>query len=668
MKKYSFILLPLSCALAWSCLRDNSADGPPADPRITGSFDYATTAICTLDLNYDLNGYSPDSKLAFELFAEDPYTSSERTALKEGLEPVFSAFADHKGKFSGRVLVPDYLETVWVASSALGAPRVLELPVNGGGIRFDATLPSAGSRAGGAGGKYAWPDDMKVLDTRSYTNMGTKGIRAWESYGDPIYKRPRVAVPAGLLNDISAVFAEGSRIPDTHPSLLDGGNRVIEVLADAEIDMVLLHESCEYRNTLGYYTYPKGQEPADAGRIDNKTIAFPNASLINAGGLLRSGDNVRLKYWNGSGFVDTFPAGTVIAFFVVPDGYSVATNSVVTDDRPTLLSDYNIGNHMQQMVAWRSTRHQANVLCVEDTDRRAGSDDDFNDVIFYVLSTPLNATTVPGEQDPEPEPDPDPIETSYTLSGTLIYEDLWPSKGDYDLNDVVIEYTSTVWQNEGNDVIRTEDIFRPTHSGASLQSGFAFQYNVPVAQVRKMELTGPVTGGKGTGYVEIPWETDQNGFEKNQPLATVLLFDDMRASMKPDAEYAVRTEFEPQDPASFGFPPYNPFLVILHGVVPRGTERERELHLPTRPASQIEYLPTPKANMKWFGEGDDRSAPAAGLYYVSDDNYPWAINLPVHGFKLAPEKGKIYDKYPGYASWASSNGAMNADWFLHPVP
>ena len=36
------------------------------------------------------------------------------------------------------------------------------------------------------------------------------------------------------------------------------------------------------------------------------------------------------------------------------------------------------------------------------------------------------------KQDPPLESDP--------LEGTLVFEDLWPSQGDYDMNDVVLTY------------------------------------------------------------------------------------------------------------------------------------------------------------------------------------------------------------------------------------
>ena len=34
-------------------------------------------------------------------------------------------------------------------------------------------------------------------------------------------------------------------------------------------------------------------------------------------------------------------------------------------------------------------------------------------------------------------------EISYVVKGSLAYEDNWPDKNDYDMNDVVIYYSST---------------------------------------------------------------------------------------------------------------------------------------------------------------------------------------------------------------------------------
>ena len=68
---------------------------------------------------------------------------------------------------------------------------------------------------------------------------------------------------------------------------------------------------------------------------------------------------------------------------------------------------------------------------------------DYCDAIFYVHIAEKDAIdegVIPElPKDPEGPTDEDNY-TSY--SGILTFEDLWPEQGDYDMNDVMIRYTS----------------------------------------------------------------------------------------------------------------------------------------------------------------------------------------------------------------------------------
>ena len=53
-----------------------------------------------------------------------------------------------------------------------------------------------------------------------------------------------------------------------------------------------------------------------------------------------------------------------------------------------------------------------------------------------------------------------------------------------------------------------------------------------------------------------------------------------------------------------------------------------------------------------------------GIYYVSDQNYPFAIHLSdVESFSTT-EKEAIDKSYPRFASWAQSGGTTDKDWYL----
>lgn len=97
------------------------------------------------------------------------------------------------------------------------------------------------------------------------------------------------------------------------------------------------------------------------------------------------------------------------------------------------------------------------------------TDQDYNDVMFNVWSDPIEAIVTPDlpEVIPPGDPDDSSIAYSMTYKGILAFEDNWPSKGDYDLNDVVVKYNSVLSFNTKNEVLSTKDTFTVLWSGAS---------------------------------------------------------------------------------------------------------------------------------------------------------------------------------------------------------
>ena len=99
---------------------------------------------------------------------------------------------------------------------------------------------------------------------------------------------------------------------------------------------------------------------------------------------------------------------------------------------------------------------------------------DYCDAIFYVHIAEKDAIdegVIPElPTDPEGPTDEDNY-TSY--SGILTFEDLWPEQGDYDMNDVMIRYTSKVYKSIlTNRIYKVVDEFTPLHRGGYLVNGF----------------------------------------------------------------------------------------------------------------------------------------------------------------------------------------------------
>lgn len=77
--------------------------------------------------------------------------------------------------------------------------------------------------------------------------------------------------------------------------------------------------------------------------------------------------------------------------------------------------------------------------------------------------------------------------------------------------------------------------------------------------------------------------------------------------------------------------------------------------------------PTFNMNTTLFGTGFDASDSATGTYFKQSNGHPWALKIP-REFVYLPEHKSITAGYLNFASWASSGGSSNANWYDHTIP
>lgn len=243
--------------------------------------------------------------------------------------------------------------------------------------------------------------------------------------------------------------------------------------------------------------------------------------------------------------------------------------------------------------------------------------------------------------------------------GTLAFEDLWPSKGDYDFNDLVIDYQFEVISNLSNNVEEVTATFVLKAFGASFENGFGFQL---ASVINPADVT--VTGHALTENIIT---LNPTGTEAGQSKATIIVFDNAFAHMPhpgigigvnttPGAPYVapvtftIHMVFKP-DTYSYNdldISNFNPFLIV-------NKTRNHEVHLP-------DYPPTDLADPALLGQYEDNSDPATGNYYVTVLNHPWAINI-YESFDYPIEKQDVLSVHLKFAEWAVSNGILFPDWY-----
>jgi len=258
--------------------------------------------------------------------------------------------------------------------------------------------------------------------------------------------------------------------------------------------------------------------------------------------------------------------------------------------------------------------------------------------------------------------DPEAAEAVYTPSdigwGSLAFEDLWPSQGDYDFNDLVVNYRFTQIANAQNNVVRLEAKFRVKAIGASFRNGFGFKMDIDPA------LISSVTG---TNLTENYISLDAKGLESGHSSgATVIVFDDAFDNIpKAGSGRYINTErgqpisvgneisivitfVNPIDPSLIGSAPFNPFIIV-DGV------RGREVHL-------ADYAPTDLADPSFFNSIHDATNLGTGITYRNENNLPWAINI-IHEFRYPEENKAVNTAYNHFNSWAQSSGVSYKDWY-----
>lgn len=242
---------------------------------------------------------------------------------------------------------------------------------------------------------------------------------------------------------------------------------------------------------------------------------------------------------------------------------------------------------------------------------------------------------------------------------TLLFEDLWPGKGDFDFNDLVLGYSHSLVTNALNKVVRVESKFVVKAIGGSLKNGFGFQFNV-----------NPTTVASVTGqlFSRNIVALNPNGTEKNQSKATIIVFDNAflgiqggaggtqyvnTITTEPQRTYdtitIVTTFTTPQLIETLGDGPFNPFIFI-------NGDRGRELHLVNNP-------PTNLVKTSYFQSASDDSDPETGRYYKSDGGHPWVLNVK-SDIDYMQEKLDIVQGYNFFATWAQSGGSQASDWYI----
>ncbi|MDD4669670.1 MAG: LruC domain-containing protein [Bacteroidales bacterium] len=613
----------------------------PEDLDLNFAFETRTTKTISITAINEV-GKAVEGAL-FSVFTDNPYDDAGNRLKNPA--PIYQGYTEAGGKLSIPMEVPNSTEEIYIVPELAGYGSMLSFPsdkiddvlslefkglqaTQTKGMSAKSTIaPRESIKKGNNYNFFTYYKDSEY--SPSDGTLQSSELVSFEELSTPFKTMVNDWFPEGGAN-----YATDSGDSDLH--IVEDGTQVwVTYIGDGGFSNGI--GNANVWNSLYFYTYTDATKPAgtffapdNLAKTDaiHLTNVFPNLHPNKT----VTGTKVQLLYWNGSQYVSEFPAGTYVGFMFVNFGFKKKTGEIGFTMQPgydrSSTAALNSDKVSHGIFHW-SEQFMCFVLGMENNNTK---DADFNDALVRI------STSKYAKLDRE-YPTPDAVAPKSSYSGTLAFEDTWPDKGDYDMNDFVTDYTYTFIKNTGtNNIAAVELAFQPKAVGASRNNGFGVQ--IPILVTNVASVTG-------------------SSLEGGQTLATVIIFDDVRIPFGGRQGFINTVKGEPRVPAAIAtititfntplderdlsFKGVNPFLFTTDN-------RSNEIHL-------VDYPPTLKANMKAFGTQYDKSVPSNGVYYRMDNTFPWAVDLASSQSSLwryPIEKISINNTYTKFGEWINN--------------
>ena len=492
---------------------------------------------------------------------------------------------------------------------------------------------------------YGWQHDFPLWNDDEYKIVSaTLLIRGWDVDSEPHH---------GTGGEYDGIAVDGV---DLNPGLLQGNNNSwsethftvpIEAISDdglinVFLDIDMNHSQRTWATTLDYslltinYIRSNGQPP------------FKPLLSITPNGATGTDDDLVVSVVGPTpADPDNDPVSYSYRWYVdVGQGYFV-------DDEFAGKADHNgprvPANQTTIGETWKVEVYPS------DSENLAGS---FANSTWYTIGDADNDGVLDDSDDY-----PDDAERAFINyfpangQNTLAFEDRWPHKGDYDMNDVVLYYSYSVISNSENAVKQIVLDADLVARGGDQASGFAISLaGVDSGDVDSVTLTinglqqsiSAEAGHSG----ELIYVLIDNTLETLPGNGVFGFYNTQDSDERNAVPIRLDVSFKEAVPvAALGLPPYNPFIFA-------SDYRGREIHLRNQP-------PTDLADVRIFSTGDDVSVAENGHYYRTSDNLPWALDI--NGtWKHPLERIDILVSYPDMPDWVESSGTVNMNWYLSP--
>lgn len=682
MYKKLLFLFSIACSIALLSLFTGCSDkdyydngkSDPTEKDEHSKLTFSTTKSIEFFLNYQVaTGYVS----TFDVYSEYPLDNDG--VLKNDLKPITGGI-HIAGVSKIKRVIPTYVKDLYLYSTDLFIPQLIHAKVNDdkGEASFAPMSINVANRTAPETRTIIGNNVDHYLKTKSdfYTENVYSGGVLIESKYDLKVPDKKIEIPAEILTSISQTFPDGQSVDEKY--LKDA---ILEIKNEpgsegAHIFVSVIHAGGSFNNSLSYFVYEGPKELKDLVYEERKNFELINIfqladvhtnSIKDKNMGLTPGHYVQLKYKNAQNkYVNEFPTGAKIGWVLHSNGFN---ENSFTAEFPTFkiysISAWNQSKYKRTIFFGATDKNMNQYYCFGFEDQLVNGDNDCNDVLFHVDVNPLSAVTPPPFIPSEVV-----ITKDVAYKGILAFEDNWPRLGDYDLNDVVVKYNSTI--NYVQDGLTTEsggvtptsevtvkstkDVFSFVHTGADFDNAFSYKVDIAPSKIASVKITdhenNPVT---------YTVKADGSGFVINLCPNVKDVIAPMTEIINP-AVYTVEMEFVEKAVSESSFEtvriPYNPFIKPVNPTI---ASNRIEVHLPF-------YRPSAEADLSLFGTESDKSQPENNIYYVSGVNvhYPFALHLSeADQFKIPVEGKSIEYTYPKYTNWVENGCSTTfADWYL----
>ena len=626
-----------------SCLQKDVYDPANSGDKEEGVtldnyFDFATTK--NIQLNIDYGKECP--RAYFEVYAENPlsYVAEGGQIIKKaGVSHIATGFTDIQGRYIKPASFPTAVSEVYIYSPDFGVPTLYKTKVVGSDVSAKITFENA---------LDVTPVDSSTrsAQTRSslkfITNVIPNVLGTWNvNTGRPNYldASKKINVDATLKSYITTYFPEGKNNVGTN---LVSDDADILIKEDANVVVNYFGGDTGAQSVFAYYCYSENASIDEIRQAaKHACVIFPNAHKSSLGNY--SGVAVNLKYINETGSFpeeepERIPAGTKIGFLIWNDGWrGVKANGNMFYSTKSLNSDKI--SHTAIFAAKNKVGERVNVITMEDW---KNGENDYNDVAFVISSNPIAAIEVPDV------PNPGDRQGTEKYSGVLGFEDNWPEQGDYDLNDVVMKYQSSVDYNIDNKVLNIIDKFTLAWTGANYKNSFAYEVPFDLSKASKVTVNGSEASSYSGNVITLFKDA------KAELGVSNVNAEDMINQNIQEKTYTVSIQFNnPTLDKSVVVAPYNPFIKVFNSAT--------EVHL-------TDHKPTTGANNRFPSGADISRGDVDGTYFICKDGFPFAIHVDARldasilNLDLKKENQRIDKTYPKFAEWAKTRDPQIKWW------